>query len=283
LKIQDGPGGIRISEQSDHKGKGFFAVIPARGGSKGLPGKNRRTLQGISLVGRAVLIARMIHDIRWAVVSTDDADIADEAKKYGGSVPFLRPADLSRSRTPMKEVLSHAWAWLSSSHPEYTKQCDGMVLLQPTSPMRRVEDVTGAMSLFKRARAADPDVAGVHTVSPVPREVFPDALWRLRGKGDGFSDHVFERQGGPESEAKAREIAGFFYRNGAAVVLDPERLGALTLSQGTVLPYVIERPIRTIDSLFDLLLIEHCVGRLEPDKQGVSSLFRDDPGACSIP
>jgi len=248
--------------QADAAGR-FLAVIPARGGSTGLPGKNRMKLRGISLVARAVLIARQIPEIRWIQVSTDDDAIAGEAEQAGVEVPFRRPPELSGGEVPMVEVLRHVAGWFQAHVGE---RCEGLVLLQPTSPMRKLKDVQGALSLFREARKTDPRVAAVHTVSRVPEPYMPgnlrrlsrdrDGLWRI-GEGPAFGN-------GKPGRSNRFDTGPVYYRTGAAVVLDMDRLDALTLNRGLVLPYFLDRPLVSIDSLYDLLRIEHFEGSLEP-------------------
>src|SRR2546422_3487765 len=114
-----------------------FGVIPARGGSKGLPGKNLRKLGALSLIGQAVASARESALLGRFIVSTDSPEIAEEARRNGVEVPFLRPAELATDQAGMLPVLQHAVRWLEASagvRPEL------IVTLQPTSPFR-----TGAL------------------------------------------------------------------------------------------------------------------------------------------
>ena len=115
-----------------------FAVIPARGGSKGLPGKNLMKVGRLSLIGHAVASARESRLLSRVVVSTDDEAIAFEAKNVGGEVPFARPPELASDEAGMIPVLEHAVRWLEDV--EGTKP-DLVVLLQPTSPFRTGPDI----------------------------------------------------------------------------------------------------------------------------------------------
>src|SRR5262245_1333122 len=121
-------GGMRI---------GF--VVPARGGSKGLVGKNLRTVAGTSVVGRAVAVAnralRRRGGLGTVIVDTDAEDIAAEGRRWGAAVPFLRPPELARDDTPTVVNVMHAVERLGKS------TLDVVVLLQPTSPLRSVDDV----------------------------------------------------------------------------------------------------------------------------------------------
>ena len=115
-----------------------FGVIPARGGSKGLPGKNLKILGKLSLIGHAVASARESRQLTRFIVSTDSADIADEARRHGAEVPFVRPAALASDEAGMVPVLQHAVRWLedaTGTRPDF------VVTLQPTSPFRTGVDI----------------------------------------------------------------------------------------------------------------------------------------------
>jgi CMP-N-acetylneuraminic acid synthetase len=115
-----------------------FGVIPARGGSKGLPGKNLRKLGAMSLIGHAVASAREARRISRFIVSTDSGAIAEEARRHGAEVPFLRPAELASDQAGMLGVLQHAVGWLER---EARRRPDLVVTLQPTSPFRTGEEI----------------------------------------------------------------------------------------------------------------------------------------------
>lgn len=115
-----------------------FGVIPARGGSKGLPGKNLRPLGKIPLIGWSIRAARESRRLSRTLVSTEDPQIAEEASRLGGEVSFLRPVELSRDDSSILAVLQHAVGWLERTEG---KRPDLVVLLQPTSPLRTAEDI----------------------------------------------------------------------------------------------------------------------------------------------
>lgn len=134
-----------------------LAVIPARGGSKGLPGKNIRPLAGIPLIGHSIRMSRLCPSITRTIVTTDSEEIARIARGEGADVPFLRPPELAQDDTPMWPVLRHALEATEASGSRF----DALLLLDPTSPGRLPEDVEGALAKL----AAHPEADGVVGVS----------------------------------------------------------------------------------------------------------------------
>lgn len=110
----------------------YLAVIPARGGSKGIPGKNARLVAGRSLLAWSVAHARAADRVDRVVVSTDDEDLAALAREAGAEVPFLRPAELATDDAPTEPAVVHAVEQLAAEG----YRPDAVVLLQPTSPVR---------------------------------------------------------------------------------------------------------------------------------------------------
>ena len=125
-----------------------LAVIPARGGSKGVLRKNIRPVCGKPLIAYSIETAlasrHLIHRI---IVSTDDEEIAEVARHYGAEVPFLRPAELACDNTPMVPVLQHAVQFVEQ-HDKV--RLDWVCLLQPTEPFRTVEDIEEALRLAQQ-------------------------------------------------------------------------------------------------------------------------------------
>lgn len=134
-----------------------LAVIPARGGSKGLPGKNIRLFAGLPLIAHSILLARLCPEIDRLVVSTDSPEIASVARDYGVEVPNLRPSELAQDDTPLWPVLRQA---LASIEEAERARYEMVLLLDPTSPARLPEDVAGAMEHLVNEPSAD-GVVGV--------------------------------------------------------------------------------------------------------------------------
>ena len=112
---------------------GLLAVIPARGGSKGLPGKNIRLFVGLPLIAHSILLGKMCPEIDRLIVSTDSSEIADVARRFGSEVPFIRPVQLAQDDTPLWPVLKHA---LEFAEKEEGCKYDYFLLLDPTTPCR---------------------------------------------------------------------------------------------------------------------------------------------------
>ena len=147
-----------------------LAIVPARGGSKGVPGKNVRKLAGRTLLDYTALAARDSGVIDRIVLSTDSDEIADAGKRAGLEVPFMRPADLAKDDTPMMPVIQHTVDTLAADG--WTT--DVVVLLQPTSPLRRASHVRDAVTKLHETKADS-----VVTVVELPRHLSPDYVMRI--------------------------------------------------------------------------------------------------------
>lgn len=147
-----------------------LALVPARSGSKGVPGKNVRLLAGRTLLDYTAEAARRSGVVDRMVLSTDAEDVAEAGRLAGLEVPFMRPPELARDETPMLPVLQHAIDALSGDGwvPEF------VVLLQPTSPLRRADHVRSALTLLTESGADS-----VVTVVEVPRHFSPDYVMRI--------------------------------------------------------------------------------------------------------
>jgi N-acylneuraminate cytidylyltransferase len=169
------------------KPPGVLAVIPARGGSKGLPGKNVRPFAGLPLIAHSILFAKMCPEIAACVVSTDSPEIAEIARRYGADVPFLRPAALAADDTPLWPVIRHALAEIDAGEP---RRFDAVLLLDPTSPGRAPADVAGARAMLSAAPGAD-GVVGASRPDFNP-------LWNCVVQRDGWMAQLVEEGAGYE-------------------------------------------------------------------------------------
>jgi CMP-N-acetylneuraminic acid synthetase len=147
-----------------------LGLVPARGGSKGVPGKNVRPLAGHTLLEYTARAARESGVIDRIVLSTDSAEIADAGRSAGLEVPFIRPASLAADDTPMVPVIMHALSEIE----RHAWSPDIIVLLQPTSPLRRPQHVRDAVNALRESTADS-----VVTVVEVPRHLSPDYVMRI--------------------------------------------------------------------------------------------------------
>ena len=144
-----------------YKNKKILAVITARGGSKGIPGKNIKPLGGHPLIAWTIKAAAGSKYLDNFLVSTDDEKIAEVSRQYGAPVPFMRPAELATDSAKSIPVVQHAINWFKENKK---KEFDCVMLLQPTSPFRKVEDIdksiekmieTGADSVMGMKKLVD--------------------------------------------------------------------------------------------------------------------------------
>lgn len=151
-----------------------LGLIPARGGSQGVPRKNVRLLGGRPLVAYTIEAALAARALASVVLSTEDAEIAAVAECAGARVPFRRPAALAADDTPMLPVVQHALRALEEAGERY----DAVCLLQPTNPFRAPEDIDASIALL-----ADSGADAVVSVRPVPDSFHP--YWSYLQRPDG--------------------------------------------------------------------------------------------------
>jgi CMP-N,N'-diacetyllegionaminic acid synthase len=149
-----------------------LGVVPARGGSKGIPHKNLASVAGRPLLAYTADAVRASRRLTRTIVSTDDETIADSARQLGFEVPFMRPAALAEDAAPMLPVLQHADREMTARG--FT--ADVVVLLQPTSPLRRAEHIDGAVDLL-----AETGADSVVSVMEVPHQFSPASVMRMDG------------------------------------------------------------------------------------------------------
>ncbi len=217
-----------------------LAVIPARGGSKGIPNKNLQKVGGRSLIEHAATTAAALSWIDHTVLSTDDEKIAEEGRSCGLEVPFMRPAELAGDLASAVEAWRHAWL---ASEEHYGCRFDISILLQPTTPLRRAEDVERTLQKMveggHRAAAA---------VSRVPGHYTPEKIVKLDDKG---CLSLYCEQSATLTARQAFPI--YYSRNGVcysatrvAVVNDRD------LAKSDCVGVVIDEPIANIDEPLEL-------------------------------
>jgi len=226
-----------------------LAVVPARGGSKSIPRKNLKTVGGVSLVGRAAQVAAALPFVDAALISTDDAEIAAEAKAHGLDAPFMRPPELSGDTATSVDMWRHAWL---AAEAHYGKRFDLSVLLEPTSPLRRPQDVE--RSLLALIEAGAPAAA---TVSPMPAHYTPHKTLKINEKGE----IEFYLQDGAKHSLR-QGIPAYYHRNGLCYAVTRDHL----VDKGCIIDrhaiaVVVDRPVVNIDDMFELELAEWLLER----------------------
>jgi CMP-N-acetylneuraminic acid synthetase len=130
--------------------KSYTALVCARSGSKGLPGKNIRRLAGKPLIGWAIDQALAVSKVSRVIVSTDSEEIAAVARAHGAALPFLRPAELARDDTPEWHVWQHALRFLNDHEGRLPA---GLVVVPPTAPLRGSSDIERCIAMFEGSPA----------------------------------------------------------------------------------------------------------------------------------
>ncbi len=222
----------------------FIAIIPARGGSKGVPRKNIKLLAGKPLVAYSIEHALAARHLSRVIVSTEDDEIAGIAQQYGAEV-IKRPAELAQDTTPTEPVLQHVVNILET---EQLYTVDGVVLLQPTSPIRRSGAVDRAIERFLEVQA--------DSVLSVCEET--RFFWRVRdGRVDPLYDFKNRRRRQDIVEGTYRENGSIYVTRRETLMTGNNRLG------GNIELFVMsqEESIE-VDTQFDFRLAEQLLNKL---------------------
>lgn len=187
-----------------------LGIIPARGGSKGVPRKNIKLLCGKPLIAYTIASTLNAKLLTRTILSTEDAEIAQIGREWGVDVPFLRPRELAKDGTPTLPVIVHAVETLQAMGESY----DAVGILQPTSPMRRAEDIDGCINLLESSGADS-----VISVLRVPEAYNPS--WVYRRTPDGT---MTLSTGDAEPISRRQDLLPAFHREGSVYVTRTEIL-----------------------------------------------------------
>lgn len=231
----------------------ILALIPARGGSKGIPRKNLLPIGGKPLVAHSIGHALASRHITRTIVSTDDEEIGATARHFGAEVPFLRPDEFSRDDSTDLDVFRHALEWL--------RDCEGyrpdlVVHLRPTGPVRRVALVDDAIEKM----LARPDAHSLRSVSH-PLQT-PYKMWRIE---DGMLEPLLPLEGTAEGHSVSRQsLPEVWWQNGYVDIVRPEVVLDLGLMAGRrIIPFVVLEPIHELDYPDSIAAIEDALVRIE--------------------
>jgi CMP-N-acetylneuraminic acid synthetase len=223
--------------------KAILAVVPARGGSKGIPLKNLRPVLGVPLVARVGQLISELDIIDRAIVSTDHPEIAEVARQSGLAVPFMRPPELSGDRIGDWDVLVHALVEVERLD---NRRYDVVVMLQPTSPLRKAAHVRGTVEMLVRG-----GWDSVWTVSPTDPKNHP--LKQLLVT-DNRIDYYDDRGG---QVIARQQLEPLYHKNGAAYAMTREcLLEQKTIKGARTGALVLDEEMISIDTMGDLRLVE---------------------------
>lgn len=187
----------------------MIAIIPARAGSKSIPGKNIKLLDGVPLIGYTIKEALKSNLVTEAIVTTDSQEIAGISRQFGATVPFIRPAELAQDDSKSIDVFIHAIEKLEKGF-EY--DIPNFLVLQPTSPLRTCTDIDAAIKKFRK-EDADSVISVCKTSHP--------PVWAKRINDDGTLDNFFP---GYSSNNNRQEIETAYMPNGAIFIFQTAKI-----------------------------------------------------------
>ena len=217
-------------------------IIPARGGSKGIPKKNIAMLDGRPLIDYTIKAALAIAASSQIILSTDSEEIASVVRDCGLDTPYRRPAELATDTAGSREVILDVMDWAEKEGREY----DAVVLLQPTSPLRKPEDIAGAMALY------DDSIDMVVSVAEARSNPYYNCF---ESDADGYL-HVSKGDG---LYTRRQDVPPAFEYNGAVYVINPRSIRVMAMGEfPRRVPYLMpaERSV-DIDTPIDLIIASH--------------------------
>ena len=212
-----------------HRDKTILAIIPARSGSKRIPGKNMQEINGVSLIGWA---GKCLGELDWVdakFLSSEMKSYVEEGYKYNLK-SALRPSELATDTSPIEDTL---FLTLTGTETYYLKEFDIILLIEPTSPMRKPSDIKNAVDLL-----IDTGADSVVTVSKVDERYYPPRIFEIDKWGGVIFQHSYVS-------------SGWYYRNGICYALTRQCVQGKQIMEGA-LPLIIDRPVVNIDTPLDL-------------------------------
>lgn len=228
-----------------------MGLIPARGGSKGVPGKNSKPLAGKPLIVYTIESALAATSLAEVVVNTDDASIAQIAHEAGAYIPFQRPEELAQDHTPTLPVIQHTLRWLQDAGKIY----DAVCLLQPTNPFRPKGFIDEAVRCFVQSGADS-----LISVLPVPHEFNPH--WVFEPQADG---RLRIATGEHTIIPRRQELPPAFFRDGSIYLTRSDILLEKNSLFGNTIAYIeaVTEYHVNIDTLDDWAAAERLVTKLK--------------------
>ena len=247
----------------------ILAIIPARGGSKGIPHKNIRSFAGHPLVAFSIAAALQAETVTRVIVSTDDEEIADLSRQYGAETPFMRPAKLAADRTTDLPVFQHALTWLEKNEHYQPKV---VLHLHATTPVRQ----QGCLDEAVRMLVEHPHATCVRSV--VEAEQNPHKMWRIK-PGSGRMTPLLTVPGVAEPfNAPRQTLPPVYWQTGHVNAIRPATIQAGSMTGKVLMPIIIDpRYLVDIDTAADWEYAEWVVRQGVPAMVWPKHSFRSAP------
>lgn len=231
-----------------------LALIPARGGSKGIPRKNLLPIAGKPMIAYSIQQAHDSSRINRVIVTTDDEEIAEVSRQYGAETPFMRPAEIAGDLSPDIDAFRHALEWLRDNEGY---EPDMVVHLRPPGPVRRLELIDAAIDLL----ASHPEADAVRSVRRALQT--PYKMWRIGD--DGYMQPLLRLEGLTDCQSVPRQmLPEVHWQSGYVDVVRPRAILEMNSMWGErVLPFVIEEQLLEIDYPEDVPAMEEAIRRLQ--------------------
>ena len=242
---------LNLNNKKLFKDKKFICIIPARSGSKGIKNKNTQIVGGKPLIYWTIKEAIKSKFFSKVIVSTDSVKIKKISERYGAECPFLRPKKLSGDTTPTIHVIKHAVRFLKN-YMNFTNY-DYVVLLQPTSPLRKVSDIEESIKLFLSKK----NPSSLISVSEVS-DNHPARMYYI--KNNFLLKHPLSEK---ISGTPRQKLKKMFLRNGAIYIINKLRLSKSFLGKKPVAYEMPKERSINIDDMFDLKIIKNLIKKNE--------------------
>jgi CMP-N,N'-diacetyllegionaminic acid synthase len=231
-----------------------LALIPARGGSKGIPRKNLLPIAGKPLIAYSIGQALQSKRINRVIVTTDDAEIAEVSRDCGAETPFLRPAEFAQDLSPDIDAFRHALQWLGSNEGY---KPDMVVHLRPPGPVRLVSLIDQAIDLL----AAHPEADAVRSVRRALQT--PYKMWRIAP--EGYLDPLLRLEAIADCQSVPRQmLPTVYWQSGYVDIVRPRAVLEKNSMWGDcALPFIVEEPLFELDYPEDIPAIEAALERVQ--------------------
>lgn len=229
----------------------ILAIIPARGGSKGLPGKNIRDLLGHPLIAYSILAAKQVSQISRVIVSTDDIEISQISKKYGAEIPIMRPSEFAQDLSTDFDVFFHMIKWLEENE-NYVP--DFVVHLRPTSPIRSIDHISESIN-----KLVNTDFDSLRIVTEAP--ITPYKMWTINNFDEPMipliqQNEILE----PYNQARQKLPVKYWQIGYLDVIRTETILNKKSMSGNKILPYIVDQKYAVdIDNINDFIQAEEFI------------------------